>query len=66
MRHVHHFAGDFDVVLVAGDGFAIAFERAIHHHRAKAQVDGALANIGALAVVLMHHQRNVRIRLNRR
>ena len=56
--HVHHLAGDVDVVLVAGDGLAVGLEAAVHHHRGEAQVDRALADVGVLAVVLVHHQRD--------
>jgi hypothetical protein len=60
VRHVDHLARDVDVVVVAGDGLAVGLQRAVHHHRAEAQVDGALAHVGALAVVLVHHQRDLR------
>ncbi|CFO28703.1 Uncharacterised protein [Bordetella pertussis] len=62
--HVHHFLGDVDVVVVVGDGLAVFFQRAVHHHAGKAQVDGALTNRGRLAVVLVHDDRDVGVRLD--
>ena len=64
VRHVDHLARHVDVVVVAGDGLAVGLQRAVHHHRAEAEVDRALADVGALAVVLVHHQRDVRIALD--
>ena len=64
VRHVDHLARDVDVVVVVGDGLAVGHQRAVHHDRAEAQVDGALAYVRALAVVLVHHQRNMRITLD--
>ena len=59
--HGHHFLGDAHVVVKVGRGFAIGQQAAVHHHRAKAQLQSALADGGAGAVVLVHHQRNVGI-----
>ena len=64
MRHIDHFLGYFDVVVVAGNGFAIGFQTAVHHDRAETQIDGALTHIGALTMVLVHHHGNVGVRLN--
>ena len=64
--HVHHLAGDVHVVVVAGDGLAVGLERAVHHHGGEAQVDGALAHVRVLAVVLVHHQRDLRVGLDGR
>ena len=65
VRQLGDLFGHVDVVLIAGDGFAVAFERAVHHDGRKAQVNGALANTDVLAMVLMHDQRNIRVHLNR-
>ena len=65
VRHADHFLRHFQVVFVAGNGFAVGFQAAVHHDRAKAQVDGALADGRALAVVLVHHHGNFWIGLNR-
>jgi hypothetical protein len=62
--HVDHLARHVHVVVVAGDGLAVGLQRAVHHHRAEAQVDGALADVGVLAVVLVHDQRDVRVHLD--
>ena len=61
--HGHHFLGHAHVVVKVGGGFAVFTQRAVHHHRAKTQVERALANGGRGAVVLVHDQRNVRIGL---
>ena len=63
--HVDHLARHLDVVVVTGDGLAVGLQRAIHHDRTEAQVDRAPADIGALAVVLVHDQRNMWMSLNR-
>ena len=65
VRHVHHLAGDLDVVVVAGDGLAVGLQTAVHHDGAETQVHRALANAGVLAVVLVHDQWNVRIGFDR-
>jgi hypothetical protein len=59
VRHVRHLLGDLDVVVVARDGLAVGLQRAVHHDRAEAEVDGALADVRALAMVLVHHQRHL-------
>ena len=56
----NHAAGDVDVVFVGGNGLAVAHKRTVHHHRRKAHAHGDLADGRALAVVLMHANRNVR------
>jgi hypothetical protein len=66
VRHVDDLAGDVDVVVVRGDRLAVGLERAVHHHRREAEVDRAPADVGALAVVLVHDQRHLRPRLDRR
>src|SRR5690606_2242615 len=60
VRHFHGEAGDIDVVVVAGGRFSVFAQRAVHHHRGEAELDGTLADIGADAVVLVHHYRDVR------
>ena len=60
MGKLNHGAGNVDIVGVVGGGFAVAFERAVHHHRRKTQLDGALAYGRAHAVVLVHHHRDMR------
>ena len=60
MCHVDDAAGDVDVVAKVGGSFAVLVQGAVHHHRGKTQVDGALAHRRALTVVLVHDQRNVR------
>jgi hypothetical protein len=64
--HVHHLARDLDVVVEAGRRLAVLAQAAVHHHRAEAQVDRALADGRGLAVVLVHHQRDVRVGFHRR
>jgi hypothetical protein len=65
MRHGHHAGGGVDVVLVAGGGFAVFAERAVHHHRAEAGLDGAEADAGRRAVVLVHTDGDVRVGFQR-
>src|SRR5690606_3291287 len=60
MRHLHRATGHVDVVLVAGWRLAVFAERAVHHDRGKAQLNGALAYRRAGAVVLVHAYRDVR------
>ena len=61
MRELDHFARHFQVVFVAGDVLAVFQQRAVHHHRSEAGTDGGHADCWRLAVILMHHDRDVRI-----
>jgi hypothetical protein len=65
VRHVDHGLRHVDVVVVARDRLAVGHQAAVHHHRRKTQVDRALAHVGALAMVLVHHQRHARVLLDR-
>ncbi len=56
----HHATGNVDVVVVIGRRLAVFTQRAVHHHRAEAQLDRALADVRAGAVVLVHNHRDVR------
>ncbi len=58
--HVHGATGHVHVVLILGGGLAVLAQGAVHHHRGEAQLDRALAHRGAGAVVLVHHQGDVR------
>ena len=64
MRHGHHFLRHFEVVFIAGNGFAIGLQTAVHHDGAETQIDRALAHVRALTVVLVHHHRNFRVGLD--
>ncbi len=66
MRHLDHLPRHAHVVIVIGGGFAVLAERTIHHHRAETELDGALAHCRRHAVILVHHDRNVRKLLDRR
>ena len=66
VRQGHHLAGNLHVVFVAGNGFAVGLQAAVHHHRAETQVNRALADGRALAMVLVHHQRDVGVGLDGR
>ena len=57
---VNHGTGGVNVVFVRRRGFAVFHQRAVHHYRGEAQLDGTLAHIRRCAVVLMHHDRDVR------
>jgi hypothetical protein len=63
MRHVHHAAGDVHVVGVVGRRLAVFLQRAVHHHRGEAELDGGGAGGRAVAMVLVHADRDVRIHL---
>ena len=65
VREINNLSGDLHVVFVAGDGFTIRLQTAVHHDRAKAQINRALTYCGALAVILVHDHWNVRITFNR-
>ena len=64
VRHGNHFFGHFHVVGKIRRGFTVFTQRAVHHHRAKAQINRALADDGAGSVVLVHDQGNVGIRFS--
>jgi hypothetical protein len=66
VRHVDDLARDILVVRVVGDRLAVLLERAVHHHRREAEPHRADAYGRRLAVVLVHHDRNVRIALDGR
>ena len=51
---------DAHVVVVVSRGLAVDAQGAVHHHRAEAQLDGALADVRAGAVVLVHAHRDMR------
>ena len=63
MGHFGDAAGDIDIVLVAGGGLGVLFQRAVHHDRGEAVLDGGSAGGRAIAVVLVHADRDVRIKL---
>ena len=63
VRHGDDLARHVDVVVKVGRRLAILAQRAVHHHRAKAQIQRTLANGGRGAVILVHDQRNMRIGL---
>ena len=54
------------VVVEVGRRLAVFLERAVHHHAGEAVVDRALAGGRAVAVVLVHRDRDVRDRARRR
>src|SRR5690606_5053476 len=60
VRHFHGAARHGHVVVVVHRRLAVLTQRAVHHHRGKAQLDGTLAHRGRYAVVLVHDDRNVR------
>src|SRR5690606_10334758 len=56
--HLDHATGDVDVVVVGGGGLGVFFQRAVHHHRGEAVLDGGGAGGRAVAVVLVHADRD--------
>ena len=63
MRHFHHFFGHGHVVIKIRRCLAVFAQRTVHHDRAKTQIQRALADSGAGAVVLVHDHRDVWISL---
>ena len=66
VRIVDHLARHFDVLFKAGRGLAVFLQRAVHHHAGIAQLDGALAGLKAVAVILVHGDGNLGIELGGR
>ncbi len=66
MRHRHDRAGDVDGVLIGAGCLDFLTQRAVHHDRGEAELYGALTHGGGRTVILMHHQRDPRPRLERR
>src|SRR5690606_15206344 len=60
VRHFHGTARHAHVVVVVHRRLAVFTQRAVHHHRGEAQLDGTLAHRGRYAVVLVHDDGNVR------
>ncbi len=61
MSRLDDFGSDANVVVVVGGGLAIFHQRSVHHHAGETIVDRRLARVGAVAVILVHHDRDVRI-----
>ena len=66
MRHVDHLAGDADIVLPVAGGLAVFLQRAVHHDRGEAGLDGGHAGRGVVAVVEVHADGDVRVDLGDR
>ena len=62
MSHLDHFSGHANVVVVIGRCLAVFQQRTVHHHAGETVVDGRLASVGAVAVILVHHDRDVRVK----
>ena len=60
---VDNALGDFHILFKAGGGLAVGLERAIHHDGGEAELDGGLAGLKAVAVILMHGNRNLGVEL---
>ena len=60
VRHGDHLARHADVVVVIGRRLAVGAKAAVHHHAGEAELDRALADGRAGAVVLVHAHRDVR------
>ena len=65
VRVLDHLAGDFDVLFKGRGRLAVFLQRAVHHDRGEAQLDGALAGLKAVAVILVHGDRDLGIQLGR-
>ena len=66
MRHRDDLARDVEVVVIARDRLAVRHQRAVHHHAGEAQAHRRRTHVRRLAVVLVHHDWNGRIALDRR
>jgi hypothetical protein len=64
--HFDNFASHTGVVFVIGRCLAVFLQRAVHHHAGEAIFDGGQAGLGAIAVILVHDNRDVRIQFGRR
>ena len=65
VRIVDDLAGDFDILFKGGRGLAVGLERAVHHDAGVAELDGALAGLKAVAVILVHGDGNLGVELCR-
>src|SRR5690606_30886611 len=65
MRELHDLSRDADVVVEVRRRLPVLAQRAVHHHGREAHLDRALARLRAVAVVLMHGDRNFGIELGR-
>ena len=61
VRKVHHVFRHAHIVIVIRRRLAVGFERAVHHDRGEAEADRRGAGRFAIAMVLMHDDRNVGI-----
>ena len=66
VRHLDHGLGHVNVVFERGRGLAVRFQRTVHHHAGETVLDRTLARLDAVAVILVHGHRNVRIQFDRR
>jgi hypothetical protein len=66
MGQLANLASHLHVVIEVGRRLAVFFERAVHHHTREVIVDRALARTWAIAVVLVHANRQLGVQLGRR
>ena len=64
MRHLADAARHLDVVVVARGRLGVFLQRAVHHHAGEAGADRLLADRRARAMVLVQHERDVRVLLD--
>ena len=65
VRHLNDFFRDRHIVFVRCGCLAIFFERTIHHDGGEPVFDGGQASRRGIAVILVHHDRNVGIEFYR-
>ena len=65
MGHLDHLGRHGNVFVIRGGRLAIGFERAIHHDRGKPVGDRRKACRGRVAMVLMHADGDMRVKLDR-
>ena len=64
MGDFHDFPGDFHIVFKSGGSFAVSGERAVHHDGREALADGGEAGGRAVAVILVHADRDLGVELD--
>ena len=66
VRQSHHLGSHLHVVGVVPRRLAVFLQRAVHHDGGEAVVDRTHARLDAVAVILVHHDRDCRIQLGSR
>ena len=65
MSQLHNFARDLNVVFKTRRSLSVCLERAVHHDAGKAHFNGGFAGLRTVAVILMEHDGNFRVKFAR-